>query len=148
FYRVNVDKNKQKNPALLDPRVRRALAMSIDRESLVKNVLRAGQAPAYSLTPPGPAGYRPKDVTKYDPDGARRLLSEAGFPGGKGIPKVTILINTSEDHKKLAEAIQGMWKKELAIEVEIINQEWKVYLATGHALDYQVMRASWQGDYP
>ncbi len=148
FYRINVDKTKEKNPALLDARVRRALSMAINRDSLTKNVLRAGQSPAYSLTPPGPAGYRPRDVTKYDPDGARRLLSDAGFPGGKGIPKVSVLINTSEDHKKVAEAIQQMWKKELGIDVEIVNQEWKVYLASQHALDYQIGRASWQGDYP
>ena len=148
YYRVNVDKAKEKNPALLDARVRRALSMAIDRESLVKNVLRAGQTAAYSLTPPGPAGYRPKETTKYDPDGARRLLAEAGFPGGKGVQKISILINTSESHKKIAEAIQQMWKKELGLEVEIVNQEWKVYLATQHALDYEISRASWQGDYP
>ena len=148
YYRVNVDKTKEKNPALLDARVRRALAMSIDRESITKNVLRAGQFPAYSLTPPGPGGYRPKEQSKYDPDGARRLLSEAGFPGGKGIPKITVLINTAEDHKKVAEAIQQMWKKELGVEVEIINQEWKVYLATQHDLDYQISRSAWIGDFP
>ncbi len=148
YYRVNVDKTKEKNPALLDPRVRRALAMSIDRDSITKNVLRAGQFPAYSLTPPGPAGYRPKEQTKFDPDGARRLLSEAGFPGGKGVPKVSVLINTSEDHKKVAEAIQQMWKKELGIDVEIVNQEWKVYLASQHALDYQIGRAAWIADFP
>ena len=148
YYRVNVDKAKEKNAALLDPRVRRALAMSIDRASLVKNVLRAGQVPAYSLTPPGPAGYRPKEQTKYDPDGARRLLSEAGFPGGKGVPKISILINTSEDHKKVAEAIQQMWKKELGVDIEIVNQEWKVYLSTMHGLDYQIGRAAWIGDFP
>ena len=148
FYRVNVDKTKQVNPALLDARVRRGLAMAIDRASITKNVLRAGQLPAYSLTPGGPAGYRPKDQIKYDPDGARRLFSEAGFPGGKGVPKISVLINTSEDHKKVAEAIQQMWKKELGVDVEIVNQEWKVYLASEHALDYQVGRASWQGDYP
>ncbi len=94
YYRVNVDKAKEKNPALLDARVRRALSMAINRESLVKNVLRAGQTPAYSLTPPGPAGYRPKEQSKYDPDAARRLLSEAGFPGGKGRAEISLLINT------------------------------------------------------
>jgi oligopeptide transport system substrate-binding protein len=148
YYRVNIDKSKEKNPALLDARVRRALSMSINRESLVKNVTRAGQIPAYSLTPPGPAGYRPKNTTKYDPDGARRLLSEAGFPGGKGIPKISVLINTNEDHKKVAEAIQQMWKKELGVDVEIVNQEWKVYLSSQSALDYQICRAAWIGDFP
>ena len=147
YYAVNVDPKKQTNPALLDLRVRRALTMAVDRESLVKNVIRAGQTPAYSFIPPGPGGYEARKLVSYDPEGARRLLAEAGFPGGQGVPKISILINTSELLRSIAEAVQQMWKKELGIDVEIVNQEWKVYLAAQNNLDYQICRAGWTADY-
>ena len=147
YYAINVDPKKQTNPALLDVRVRRALAMTIDRESIVKNVIRAGQIPAYSFVPPGPAGYEARNRVIYDPEGARRLLAEAGFAGGSSVPKITILINTLELHRSVAEAVQQMWKKELGIDVEIVNQEWKVYLAAQNNLDYQISRAAWTADY-
>ena len=147
YLRVNIDPAKQTNPALKDVRVRRALSMAIDRESLVRNITRAGERPAFSFVPPGPAGYEPREKLTFDPEEARRLLAEAGYPGGKGMPRVTLLLNTDELHKSITEALQQMWKKELGIEVEIINQEWKVYLATENNLDYQVARAGYTADY-
>jgi len=77
----------------------------------------------------------------------RKLLSEAGYPGGKGFPKTEILINTSESHRKVAEAIQAMWRENLGIDVGIYNQEWKVYLDSQSSLDYDISRAGWIGDY-
>ena len=147
YLRVNIDAAKQTNPGLKDVRVRRALAMAIDREALVKNVTRAGEAPAYSFVPPGPAEYEPKTRLTFDPEGARRLLAEAGYPAGQGMPKVTFVLNTDELHKSIAEAVQQMWKKELGIEVEILNHEWKVHQAMQNSLDYQVSRAGWAADY-
>ena len=147
YLRVNIDPSKQANPALRDVRVRRALSMAIDRESLVKNVTRAGETPAFSFVPPGPAGYATKSKLTYDPEAARKLLAEAGYPGGQGLPKVTLMLNTDELHKSITEAIQQMWKKELGIEVEIVNQEWKVHLAAQNNLDYQVARAGFIADY-
>ena len=147
YLRVNVDPEKQTNPALKDPRVRRALSMAIDRESLVRNVTRAGESPACTFVPPGPAGYAAKSSLTFDPEGARRLLTEAGFPGGKGMPKVTLLLNTDELNKSIAEALQQMWKRELGFEVEIVNQEWKVYLSTQNNLDYQISRSGFVADY-
>ncbi|HLG42317.1 MAG TPA: ABC transporter substrate-binding protein [Planctomycetota bacterium] len=78
---------------------------------------------------------------------ARKLLAEAGFADGTGFPKTAILYNTSEAHKKIAAAIQSMWKKNLAIEVELTNTEWKTYLDQLSKLDYQVARRGWIGDY-
>jgi len=75
-------------------------------------------------------------------------LKEAGYPDGKGFPTLTILYNTSEGHKKIAEAIQQMWKKNLGIDVALENQEWKVYLDKQAKLQYQICRAGWIGDYP
>jgi oligopeptide transport system substrate-binding protein len=142
FYRLNVTK-----PPLNDKRVRQALALSIDREALVKNVTRGGQEPAFFYTPPNTAGYTCRTRLTPDLEVARKLLAEAGYPGGKGFPPVEILFNTSEAHRAIAEAIQQMWKKNLGVNVTLVNQEWKVYLDSTHSLNYQMARASWIADY-
>ncbi len=143
FYRVNVTK-----PPFNNKLVRRALAMAIDRESLIENVTRAGQQPATGLTPVDCSpNYHPPRVAKFDPVEARRLLAEAGYPDGKGFPSFEILINTLEMHRTIAEAIQEMWKTNLNIPVNIINEDWQVYLDTQRKLGYSVCRAAWIGDY-
>jgi len=143
FYRINVTK-----PPFNDKRVRRALALTVDRETLIKNVLRAGQKPAIGFTPPGAGeGYETPGLLKFDPDEARRLLTEAGFPNGKGFPKFDILINTLESHRTIGEAIQEMWKKHLNIPAGVLNQDWGVYLESQRTLDFQICRAGWIGDY-
>jgi oligopeptide transport system substrate-binding protein len=142
FYRFNVTR-----PPFTDKRVRRALALAIDRESLVTNVLRGGQLPAYCLTPPGTAGYTCRTHLRENVAEAKRLMAEAGYPDGKNFPYVELLYNTAEGHRIIAETIQQMWKKNLGIEVRLVNQEWKVYLDSERTLNYQVDRASWIGDY-
>lgn len=143
FYRVNTTKAPMNNKL-----VRKALAMAIDREGLIRNVLRAGQKPTTGFTPPGAGqGYEPPNVLSFNIDEARRLLAEAGYPGGKGFPKSEILINTNEAHRTIAEAIQEMWKKNLGIDVSVLNQDWSVYLDTQRKLNYQICRAGWVGDY-
>jgi ABC-type oligopeptide transport system, periplasmic component len=143
FYRINVTK-----PPLNDKRVRKALALAIDRDLIVRRVTRGGQLPALHFTPPGISGYAPRARISGGPDEARRLLAEAGFPEGKGFPPINILFNTHEGHKAIAEAIQQMWAKELGIPVTLRNEEWKVFLRTTEKLDYQIARAGWGGDYP
>lgn len=142
FYRVNVTK-----PPLNDKRVRRALTISIDREAIVKTVTRGGQLPAYNLVPPGTAGYTCRTLLHEDIAGAKRLLAEAGYPDGKGMPPIELLYNTLESHRTIAEAIQQMWKNNLGIDVRLVNQEWKVYLDAQRTMNYQICRASWIGDY-
>ncbi len=128
--------------------VRRALALAIDRESITRNILRAGQKPAVGLTPPGcNADYQVPDVMRFDPAEARRLLAEAGYPGGKGFPKFNILINTSESHRALAEAVQAMWRQHLGIPAGVLNQDWGVYLESQRRYEYDVARFGWVGDY-
>lgn len=148
FYRFNVTRKP-----LNDPRVRKALNLAIDRESLVENVLKGGQIPSNAFTPPI-KGYEfsgegvPTTVTAENIAEAKRLLKEAGYPDGKGMDKIDILYNTSEDHKKIAVALQSMWKENLGIRVGLYNQEWKVYLDTMHNLDFGIARGGWVGDYP
>lgn len=143
FYRINVSRGD----ALSDKRVRRALLLSIDREKITENVLRGGQIPAYHFVPMGISGYTSKQYFQYDPEEAKRLLAEAGYPNGEGFPVFEILYNTFEQHKIIAETIQQMWKTSLGIEVGIHNQEWKVYLDAQSNLDYDISRAGWIGDY-
>jgi len=77
----------------------------------------------------------------------KQLLAEAGFPDGKGFPKLEILYNTDEGHKRIAAFLQQEWRKKLGIEVELRNSEWKVYLDDMSKLRYQLMRRGWIGDY-
>ncbi len=142
FYRINTE-----NEILNDVRVRKALAYSIDRQLLVDKVTQCGQIPAYSFTPPGSNGYQPSTEIPYDPVLAKQLLAEAGYSSDNPFPKLEILFNTNEGHRKVALAIQQMWQNELDIEVELVNQDWKVYLSREMVGDFQISRAGWIGDY-
>jgi oligopeptide transport system substrate-binding protein len=127
---------------------RRALAHAIDQEMIVKYVTLGGQQPASGFTPPSEGGYQPPAQIKFDPGLARKYLKEAGYQSGAEVPSFTILINTSEAHKAIAEAIQDMWKKHLGLKkVDIANQEWKVFQQTCQDIKYDVARAGWIGDY-
>jgi oligopeptide transport system substrate-binding protein len=127
--------------------VRLALSLAIDREAIVKNILRQGQKAATGFTPPGMGEYEPLHKLAYDPEQARQLLAEAGYPNGKGFPRFTIHFNTLESHRAIAEAIQQMWKEELGIDVTLENQEWKVYLDTQNSMNYDLSRSAWIGDF-
>lgn len=142
FYRVNVTK-----PPLNDKRIRKALAMAIDREAIVKDITKGGEIPAYNFVPPGTAGYTCRTQLREDVAEAKRLLAEAGYPNGKGLPTIEILYNTLETHRTIAEAIQQMWQTKLGINVRLVNEEWKVYLDSVLTLNYQLSRAGWIGDY-
>jgi oligopeptide transport system substrate-binding protein len=142
FYRINVARKP-----LNDPKVRLALNLAVDRDAIVKNILREDQKPATGYTPPGMGDYKPLNKIAYDPARARQLLAEAGYPNGKGFPKFTIHFNTMESHRAIAEAIQQMWKEELNIDVGLENQEWKVYLDTQNNKNYDLSRSAWIGDF-
>jgi len=142
FYLININR-----PPFTDVRVRRALSMAIDRESIVKNVLKGGQLPAYTFTPPETQGYTCRSSIQFNPDSARKLLEEAGYSPSHPFPSCKLLYNTSEMHHTLAQAIQEMWRKNLHVLITLDNQEWKVYLAATHSQDYDIARMGWTGDY-
>ncbi len=142
FYRFNI----QRKP-FDDVRVRRALALAIDRESLVKNVTLANEKPAYHLIPPDTLGYNSRHLIQGDVAEAKRLLAAAGYPDGKGFPKVELLYNTLEKHRVIAEALQQMWRTNLGVDITLYNQEWKVYMEAQHSKNFQFQRAGWIADY-
>lgn len=142
FYELNTQR-----PPLDDVRVRRALALALDREMIVKYVCKAGEPAAYCLTPPDTAGYTAEAQIPFDPELARKLLAESGYPNGEGFPKIEILYNTHKGHMRIAEVIQQIWKDNLNIHVDLINMEWKTYLSEKKSHKYDVARASWIGDY-
>ena len=132
---------------LSDPKVRRALALSIDRRALTERLLGAGQSPAGGLVPDTMPGYDANIPVEYDPHKARALLADAGYPGGKGFPQLEYLFNSSESHRQIAEALQSMWREQLGIEISLVNLEWRTYLQRRSSGDFQLARAVWIGDY-
>jgi oligopeptide transport system substrate-binding protein len=130
-----------------NPKVRKAFAMAIDRNIFPK-ILQGGEKPASSWIPPGMLAHNPKIGLPFNPVEARRLLREAGYPDGKGLPPIVLGYNTEEDHKLVAEAIQSLWQRNLGVVVRIENQEWKVYLKKLQNDPFQVFRAGWGADYP
>jgi oligopeptide transport system substrate-binding protein len=138
-------------PPLDDVRVRRALNMAIDKEAIATRVLKAGQVPLTHLVPDAllreTTGYVSPKGDGFDPDQARALLAEAGFPGGKGFPVLHYQYNTDEAHRQVGEAIQSMWREHLGIRVQLYNMEYKVHLDRMQAGDFQIARGGWWADY-
>ena len=149
FVWVNCDVkgNEPVRKALTDPRVRRALGMAIDRELIAEKVLRAGDSPALNFTPAGTGGFKPRIHWSQDLVEAKRLLAEAGYPEGRGLPKLDYLYATSEGQQMTAQAYQEMWRQRLGVQIELRNLEWKVYLKAMHKGEYQIGRGGWVGDY-
>jgi oligopeptide transport system substrate-binding protein len=142
FLRLNV-----RRAPLTDRRVRQALARALDRSALVREVVLGGQQPAHCLTPPNTAGYTARAAIPDDFTAARRLLAEAGYPGGRGFPRVEIQFATLELNQRLLEAVQQMWRRELGIEVVLANKEQRVWLNDERQLNYDISYAHWIGDY-
>jgi oligopeptide transport system substrate-binding protein len=143
FFKINTTR-----PPLDDARVRRAINMSIDRELIAQEVLQLGQLPAKHYVPPGMPGYEsPENLLPFDPEAARRLLADAGFPNGEGMREIGILYNTNESHKKVAEVVADHLRRNLGIEARAYNQEWQSFLTTVKNRDYDISRYGWIGDY-
>ncbi|MEI7728376.1 MAG: peptide ABC transporter substrate-binding protein [Verrucomicrobiota bacterium] len=142
FVRMNVTQGPLK-----DVRVRQALALAVDKRTIVDKITRGGETIATSFTPTSTRNYTPPTGLGFDPARARQLLAAAGYPGGKGLPTLTYLINTSRQHEQIAIELKEMWRRELGVLVEIRQTEFKVYLAEQDKLNYDLCRASWVGDY-
>ncbi|WP_031519281.1 peptide ABC transporter substrate-binding protein [Siccibacter colletis] len=143
--------NTQKGPTA-DARVRLALSMTIDRRLMAEKVLGTGEKPAWRFTPDVTAGFTPQpsrmeEMSQQELNAeAKTLLKAAGYGPGRPL-KLTLLYNTSENHQKIAIAVASMWKKNLGVDVKLQNQEWKTYIDSRNTGNFDVIRASWVGDY-
>ena len=147
FFRFNVTRKP-----FDDPRVRQALAMAVDKERIVKKITQGGERPASHLVPDGTANYTSPEGLGYDPARARKLLAEAGYPGGRGFPRFQYLFNASAGggskiHEKIAVELQQMWRDELGIQMDLRQMEWTAYLNAQSHLDYDLSRSGWVADY-
>ncbi|WP_425415976.1 peptide ABC transporter substrate-binding protein [Photobacterium sanguinicancri] len=147
YYLFNMDK-----APFDDARVRKALAYSIDRNVVTNIILGQGQLPAYGVTPPSVSGFEaPKlawgEISQKERNKkAKELLAEAGY-GPSNPLEFELVYNTSESHKKLALVVSSMWKKNLGVNVDLANQEWKTFLEKLSAKDFELARYAWVGDY-
>jgi oligopeptide transport system substrate-binding protein len=158
FYVINVsDKAKDVDPkaaeALSNPKFRKALALSIDKQLIVDKVTQGGQVPSTSYVPLGILDSAEKEFKKDylpstgDVEKAKKLLAEAGYPNGEGAPTITLTFNTNEGHQNIAQAVQDMWKTNLGISVELKNEEWAVFQDTRNNFQYSIARHGWIADY-
>ena len=165
WYEMNTQK-----PPVDNVLVRRALNLAVNKQLLIDRITRAGQLVATHYVPDytgsgyaeqaqrdKQAGHDPfrGPEREFNPARGRQLLREAGYEvikrdGGwyaEGFPALEILYNTSEGHRKIAVAIQDMWKQHLGITVQLRNEEWKVMLKNLRDGHYQVARFGWVADY-
>ncbi len=149
YYGFNLSKPPFKDNAGL----REALSMAIDRDVLVEKITGRGEAPAYSWVPPGVDNYEPRRLAfagmSQDERNARarRLIAEAGY-GPDNPLRIELRYNTSDEHRRIALAVQAMWKEALGVETTLINEEFQVLLANMREAEVtQVFRSSWIGDY-
>ncbi len=135
-----------------DVRVRKALSYAIDRKIIAEKVVGTGEKPAWHLTPDVTAGFQPavSDLQRHTQDEldnqARILMKAAGYGPDRPL-NLSLLYNTSESHEKIAIAVASMWKKKLGVNVKLSNQEWKSYIDSRNSGNFDVVRASWVGDY-
>lgn len=142
YFRVNVNR-----PQLQDPRVRRAIALAIDREGLAREIFSGTKSPAWHFAPPMP-GFSPPLTFEDNVAEAQALLAAAGHPGGEGLAPIEILYPTSDSGRIVCEALQAMLRTNLGLDVRLYNQEFKVYLETMQQQNYDIAWSAWVGDYP
>jgi oligopeptide transport system substrate-binding protein len=142
FYRFNCN-----DPVLSDVRLRRALALAIDRRAIVERAARGGQVPTGTFVPVGLPGYASPPGLDENVQEARRLLAEAGHPGGVGLEDLSILVNSGFVHKPIAELVQQQWSEALGVTVRIEEVETTSFFDKVRKGEYRIARGGWYGDY-
>ena len=147
YYRFNVTR-----PPFDDPRVRLAFAHATDKQRIITKLTKGAEKLATHYVPEGVANYTSPSGLKYDPEAARKLLAEAGYPDGKGFPRVNYTFfgaagGGAKLHGKVGIELQQMWRDTLGVEVELRQIERKVFYSSQSKLDYDLSMSSWIGDY-
>lgn len=139
--------NATKAP-LNDPRVRRALALALDRAAIAQSVFAGARAPAHSLVPPHCGNYTGPAGQAEDFAAARALLAAAGYPGGRGFPPLPMLVLNDDKLPRVAEAIQAMWRRELGVELTIEPADQKTWIDDQQTLSHTLALRNWTADFP
>lgn len=145
IYYVNFNTTK---PPLDNPLVRRALGLAIDREALSRSVLDGVLPAIASFVPPDSGGYTPRNKVGYDVAEAKRMLAQAGFPDGKGLPAFSLQVLNDFRQPKMAEAIQAMWARDLGVKVSIETSEQKIWLQNQQRMTHSIGFLGWTADFP
>ncbi len=134
---------------LQDPVVRRALSLAVDRQAICTTVFEDTREPATGIVPDGIVGFQDDawEYSRYDPDQARELLAEAGYPDGEGFPKITLEYNTGAGHEDILQLVQNDFR-DIGIEAELEGMEWAQYLDMLTERTYQIGRLGWISSYP
>jgi oligopeptide transport system substrate-binding protein len=135
-------------PPFDNVKLRLALAHALNREQLCRDITKGTYPPAHALTPPNCGGYTPRAGVSDDFDLARRLLSEAGYPDGKGLPSIEIQCYETEVPMRMLEAIQAMWLKELNVHITIAQVEQKTLFQNQQNRNYSISFSGWIADFP
>lgn len=136
-------------PPFDDVRVRRAFVLAMDRETLAGVVLAGSVFPATGgFVPPGMAGHSPGIALPYDPERARQLLAEAGYPGGSGFPPVACVTLVATVHKECSEDLRQGWQAELGIEVRDELVAFNDYAGRLDSAPPDLFAWGWVADYP
>lgn len=159
YVNFNVD-----DPTMSNVSLRKAFALAMDRAKFVEQVTKGGQVPATGFIPSSlnysdgnpcreldengiPVPEFGIDPNQALADEAKALMAEAGYPNGEGLPEITFLYNTNDNNKRIAEALQGMWKENLGVDVKLRNEDWAVFQESRRNGNYQIARGGWIGDY-
>jgi len=149
FYGLNLTRP----PFAGNAKLRQALSMAIDREAITEKVTGRGETPAYGWVPPGVAQYESPQFPWAGMSAeerhaeARRLYRDAGYSEEKPL-QIELRYNTSESHKRIALAIESMWRVVLGVKTDLINEEFQVLLSHIRAQEItEVYVSSWLGDY-
>ncbi len=134
-------------PPLHLPKVRRALTLAIDRAGISDKLLQGSRTPARSLVPPNTAGYTSRVQIPDDFAGARALLAEAGYPGGRGLPEIELQIGGGSTSRQIYETIQETWRRELGVNVTLVQLEQKTLFENAKNMAFQASSSGWVGDY-
>ena len=130
-----------------DPRVRKAFAMAIDRSKLTSSITRGKEQPTTRWVPDSERWYDPPEGIGFDPERARELLAEAGYPGGEGIENVGLLITDDNSDQSMFVGIQNMLQNHLGVQLKAQKKEWSVYLSQMQDRNYDLCLSGWIGDY-
>ena len=134
-------------PPFDQPAVRRAFALTIDRDAITRSVLRGANPPALHFTPPDLVGYTSRTRLAPEFAQARGLLAQAGYPEGRGLPTLTLQVRNDAQQPGMAEVLQALWARELGVKLEIRTLEQKTWVQNQQALDYMISGAGWIGDF-